>query len=177
MSEHETIEKVKSKRGLLSKIQDFFLLGYSTREDLRELDKQLRVSYYDDLQAIRHKWEDLYLDIIDAKVDFPNRDLKRVIQVLDRVIEKIHHADYGYAGLFDRKGNINEVELARVFNYDQSLSSDLEAMLAAVNQAYGNVEAENWTEAKVDVENVKKILYNLEEKWNKREGLFRPLTI
>lgn len=177
MSEHETIEKVKRKRGLLSKIQDFFLLGYSTREDLRELDKQLRVSYYDDLRAIRHKWEDLYLDILDARVDFPTRDLKRVIQVLDRVIEKIRHADYGYAGLFDRKGNINETELARVFNYDQSLGSDVEAMVAAVDQAYRNVETENWTDAKVDVKNVKKILYNLEEKWNEREGLFRPLTI
>jgi hypothetical protein len=50
-------------------------------------------------------------------------------------------------------------------------------MVAAVDQAYRNVETENWTDAKVDVKNVKKILYNLEEKWNEREGLFRPLTI
>jgi len=30
-----TIDKVKSKQGIISKIQDIFTLGYSTKEDLR----------------------------------------------------------------------------------------------------------------------------------------------
>ena len=38
MEERETIEKVKGKQGVLSKIQNFFTLGYGTKEDLREFN-------------------------------------------------------------------------------------------------------------------------------------------
>ncbi|MCZ2809688.1 MAG: hypothetical protein O2V44_10075, partial [Candidatus Bathyarchaeota archaeon] len=107
MSERETIEKVKGKQGILSKIQNFFTLGYGTKEDLRELDRKLRDNYYVDLRDMRHVWEDLYLEAMDAGVA-QSRDYKKVIQVLDRVTEKVRHADYGYAGLMDRKGHIRE---------------------------------------------------------------------
>ena len=68
MSERETIEKVKGKQGILSKIQNFFTLGYGTKEDLRELDRKLRDLYYVDLRDMRHVWEDLYLEALDAGV-------------------------------------------------------------------------------------------------------------
>ncbi len=41
-----TIDQVKDKQGIISKIQNFFTLGYGTKEDLRELDKKLRDNYY-----------------------------------------------------------------------------------------------------------------------------------
>jgi uncharacterized protein YjbJ (UPF0337 family) len=34
-SSQSTIDQVKGKQGIISKIQDFFTLGYSTKEDLR----------------------------------------------------------------------------------------------------------------------------------------------
>ena len=46
MEERETVEKVKGRQGVLSKIQNFFTLGYGTKEDLRELDRKLRDFYY-----------------------------------------------------------------------------------------------------------------------------------
>ena len=36
MAEHDTIKTVKSQQGLLDKIQNFFLGGFATKEDLRE---------------------------------------------------------------------------------------------------------------------------------------------
>jgi len=176
LSERETIEKVKGKQGILSKIQNFFTLGYGTKEDLRELDRKLRDLYYVDLRDMRHVWEDLYLEAMDAGVA-QSRDYKKVIQVLDRVTEKVRHADYGYAGLYDRKGHIRENELARVFNFDHDLEKEVDGLKAAVNKAKTEVEAMNWEAVSSEVKNVKGLLLAFEDKWNEREKQFRPLEM
>jgi RNAse (barnase) inhibitor barstar len=176
MSEKETIEKVKDKQGILSKIQNFFTLGYGTKEDLRELDRKLRDLYYFDLRDMRHIWEDLYLEALDAGVE-QSRNYKKVIQVLDRVSEKVRHADYGYAGLLDRKGHIRENELARVFNFDREFGSDLDNLREAISKTQKEVESENWETVLEEVKKVKSLLLTFEDKWDKREKQFRPLEI
>jgi hypothetical protein len=176
MAERETIEKVKGKQGILSKIQNFFTLGYGTKEDLRELDKKLRDNYYADLRDMRHVWEDLYLDVLDAGYS-SNRDYKKVIQVLDRVIEKVRHADYGYAGLMDRKGHIREEELARTFNYDRDIGNDINVLKEIVNKIQMEADAENWVGIPDEVKKVKSLLLAFENKWNDREKQFRPLEM
>ncbi len=176
MAERETIAKVKSKQGALSQIQNFFTLGYGTKEDLRELDKKLRELYYEDFRDMRHVWEDAYLAAMDAG-QAGNRDFKKIIQVLDRVMEEVRHADYGYAGLFDRKGHIREEELARVFNYDRALSSDVESMKEAVKKTRSEAEAENWSNITAEVSKIKDLLLGFENKWRERERHFRPSEI
>jgi hypothetical protein len=176
MSEKETIEKVKDKQGILSKIQNFFTLGYGTKEDLRELDRKLRDLYYFDLRDMRHVWEDLYLEALDAGVA-QSRNYKKVIQVLDRVTEKVRHTDYGYAGLLDRKGHIRENELARVFNFDREFGSTLDNLKEAISKTQSEVEAENWETVPEEVKKVKSLLLAFEDKWDEREKQFRPLEI
>lgn len=176
MSERETIDKVKGKQGILSKIQNFFTLGYGTKEDLRELDRKLRDNYYIDLRDMRHTWEDLYLEALDAGVT-ESRDFKKVIQVLDRITEKVRHADYGYAGLMDRKGHIREEELARIFNYDKEVGNNVDDLNVAVEKVQSETEAENWEAVDAEVKNVKKLLLAFEDKWTEREKQFRPLEI
>ncbi|MCW4021970.1 MAG: hypothetical protein NWF02_02255 [Candidatus Bathyarchaeota archaeon] len=176
MSERETIDKVKDKQGIFSKIQNFFTLGYGTKEDLRELDKKLRDLYYIDLRDMRHTWEDLYLAAMDAG-KAQSRDYKRIVQVLDRVTEKVRHADYGYAGLYDRKGHIQENELAHVFNFDKEFSSDLDALKAAVDKTQTEIDAENWDVVSAEVKTVKTLLLSFEDKWTEREKQFRPLEL
>ena len=176
MSERETIDKVKEKQGIFSKIQNFFTLGYGTKEDLRELDHKLRNLYYIDLKDMRHVWEDLYLAALDADVA-QNRNYKQVIQVLDRVTEKVRHADYGYAGLWDRKGHIREEELARIFNFDRDIGLKLEGLNTAVEKAKSLIEAEKWENVSIEVKNIKSLLLDFEDKWTEREKKFRPINM
>jgi len=175
LAEHDTIKTVKSQQGFLDKIQNFFLRGFATKEDLRELDKKMRDTQYQTLSNMRHTWEEIYLNVLDANVKVSKRDLKRVLQKLDRVMANIRRADYGYAGLWNRKGQINENELARVFNFDKTITDDIAIMETAIQKINQVVEDENWTEAREDIKHIKKLIYELEDKWNERENLFRPL--
>jgi len=175
LAEGNTIEKVKSQQGLLDKIQNFFLGGFATKEDLRELDKKMRDTQYQTLNDLRYTWADIYLNVLDANVRVSKRDLKRVLTKLDRVMAKIRRADYGYAGLWNRKGQINENELARVFNFDKTITDDIAIIENAIQKINQIVEEENWTEARKDIKQIKKLIYELEDKWNERENLFRPL--
>ena len=173
MSEKDTIEKVKDKQGILAKIQNVFGLGYATKEDLRELDKKLRDLYFADFKSLRHKWEELYLAALNAGK--ATDDFKKVTQIMDRVGEKVHHADYGYAGLMDRKGHIRENELGRTFDYDKSLSEDVQAIIKAIDELYNDSQTENWADASAKARNVKSLILGFESKWDEREKQFRPL--
>jgi hypothetical protein len=177
MSEKSTIEQVKNKQGILSKIEDVFTLGYSTKEDLRELDKKLRDFYYADFKSLRHKWEEIYLSALNAGQKAVGDDFKKVIQTIDIVAEKINRADYGYAGLMDRKGHIREDELARVFDHDKALGSDIQAIEKAVDELYTDSEADKWTAAAAKVKNIKLLVLGFESKWNEREQKFRPMEV
>jgi len=175
MSEKDTVEKVKDKQGILAKIQNVFGLGYATKEDLRELDKKLRDLYFADFKSLRHKWEELYLAALNAGK--ATDDFKKVIQIMDRVGEKVHHADYGYAGLMDRKGHIRENELGRVFDYDKALNEDIQAMIKAIDELYNDSQAEKWADAPAKARNIKSLILGFESKWDEREKQFRPLEV
>jgi hypothetical protein len=175
MSEKDTIEKVKDKQGLLAKIQNVFGLGYATKEDLRELDKKLRDFYFADFKSLRHKWEELYLAALNAGK--ATDDFKKVIQIMDRVGEKVNRADYGYAGLMDRKGHIRENELGRVFDYDKRLNEDIEAIIKGIDELYNDSQAEKWTDAPAKARNIKSLILGFESKWDEREKQFRPLEV
>ena len=172
----EAIDKVKQKQGIISKIQDIFTLGYSTKEDLRELDKKLRDNYYADLKNLRHRWEEIYLEALNAK-QLNKDDYKKIIQVMDRVAEKINRADYGYAGLMDRKGHIRENELAKVFDYDKALGDSIQSLELAVQELYKYAEDENWNDTPTKVRAIKSLLSDIEQKWDGRETEFRPLEV
>ena len=175
MDEKETIDKVKNKQGILDRIQNFFTMGYGTKEDLRELDKKLRDLMYEDFRSLRHVWEDIYLEALNAPISISSAKFKKIILLIDRLMEKVRHADYGYSGLMDRKGHIREDELARVFNFDQVLSKDVEEIKEAITNTNNNVEDENWTTISAEIKKIKKLLLNFEDKLQERKEKFRPL--
>jgi hypothetical protein len=177
MSERVTIDKVKSKQGILDRIQNFFTLGYGTKEDLRELDKKLRDLMYEDFRDIRHKWEDIYMEALNQNISTPSPKFKKIIQLSDRIMEKVRHADYGYAGLMDRKGHIREEELARVLNFDQTLSKYVEDIEQFVTQTYNNMKDENWTNISAEIKKIQGLLMDFEDKLQQRKEGFRPIDI
>jgi len=170
------VEKVKSEQGIMDKIQNFFTGGYGTKEDLRELDKKLRDGYSENFKRMRHRWEEVSLSALKARQSNKD-DYKKIIQVMDRVEAKINRADYGYAGMMDRKGSIKEDALGRVFDYDRALGNEITDLEQSIEEIYGMIEAEDWNATQPKVRAVKLSLLDFEKKWDERENQFRPLEL
>ena len=168
-----TLDRVKARQGLFAKIQNFLTMGYGTKEDLRELDKQMRDFYWDDLKELRHRWEKAYLEALDAGQAALGRGFKGVIQVMDRLSAEVQRADYGYAGFFDRKGSIREGELTRVFDYDRGFNDGVAKLREGVEKVYASVKSKAWSSISDEVDAVKASLDEIESKWRDRERQFR----
>ena len=124
---------------------------------------------------MRHRWEEISLSALKAKKS--NDDYKKIIQVMDRVEAKINRADYGYAGLMDRKGSIKENALGSIFDYDRALGTEINGLEQNIEEIYIMVESENWSETAPKVRSVKLSLLDIEKKWDGREKQFRPMEI
>jgi hypothetical protein len=171
----DTLSRIKDRQGIWGKIQNFFTLGYGTKEDLREVDKALRDNYYQTFKEMRYKWMEINLAALEAGLK--GDDFKKVVQVMDRLMEKVHRADYGYAGLFDRKGSIREEGLTKSLDFDKAFSADLAAFETSVNEAFADYEGEDWEAALPKVKKLRSKIVALDTKWNDREQVFRPIGV
>jgi len=177
LSEKDTTEKEKSKKSLLSKIQDIFLLGKGTREDLKEFDMQLREDYHKEISDLRHRWEEIYLEIMDHQDSSLTRKSKTIIQTLDRINVQVDRATYGYAPLFNRTGQIKSDELTQVFNYDKEFGEYLIRLRESEENVAKSVESEDWKAVSDMVNKMKGVLNDTERGWKEREKFFRSKTM
>ena len=100
--------------------------GYKAVEDRRNSDKQLRATIGEHLTKVK--------DRLDAVVDSLTRQgrldslalIDQSGRRLERLIDRMRFADYGYSAVFDRV-QLGEPELARLYEYDASIMHDLGA--------------------------------------------------
>jgi hypothetical protein len=163
-------ESKKSIRdGILDKIENFISSGYGKKEDLRALDKSLRDQYYEELITLRHRWEKVYLEVLEAGEDVIGRECKKVIQTLDRITATVNRADYGYAPLLDRVDKIQEQALTRVLEYDKTLASNLIQLSKDIDAAETSVSEATWPILKSNIDTLRKNLEALSEGLRKRK--------
>ena len=118
-----------------------------------------------------------YLEALESGQSALGRHFKRVIQTIDRVSEQIHRGDYGYAGVFDRKGHIREDELARVFEFDRGFSEELKSLRDAVDAVHSSVLDGSWGEVRSNIDSTGDALLKIEKRWKGRESYFRSSEI
>ena len=171
----DTLIKIKERQGILSRVQNFLTMGYGTKEDIREVDKALRDNYYQSFKEMRQKWSEINLAALEAGLK--GDDFKKVLQVMDRLMEKVHRADYGYAGLFDRKGKIREEGLAKSIEFDKEFGEGLGELESAIDEVYGSYEAEDWQSVSAKTKLLRSKIVSLDQKWNEREHVFRPIGV
>ena len=124
---------------------------------------------------MRYKWIEINLAALEAgqKGD----DFKKVVQVMDKLMEKVNRADYGYAGLFDRKGHIREEGLTKSLDFDKAFGADLADFETSVNEVFADYGAEDWMAAVAKAKKLRAKIVALDTKWNDREQVFRPIGV
>lgn len=171
----DTLSRIKERQGIWGKVQNFFTLGYGTKEDIREVDKALRDNYYQSFKELRQMWAEINLAALEAGLK--GDDFKKVMQVMDKLMEKVHRADYGYAGLFDRKGHIREEGLTKSLDFDKEFGEELGDFESAVYEVHKDYEDEDWKAVMAKVKKLRSKIQDLDRKWNDREQVFRPIGV
>lgn len=153
---------------LMRKIPGFS--GYLSREQSRDADRLHREFLAKGTTALKAKVQDAQEELLR------NGDMSQMSRLgdvgnrLDRLTERLRHASYGYAGLF-AQNQVNEAELARVYEFDLSLVNHLqyaEEALTALNAAIN--ARENVGARAGDLE---KVLRDFDAKVDEREKLLK----
>ena len=155
-------------------------VGYADRERRRDADKMLRTwlgrQYRDQLHRITRVEQDLARNRHMTALP----ELQRLEGMLNRFIDKLDTASYGYAGLFDA-AKVTEVELDQLYAFDQGLAngvqavgSALDAVEAAANQGAGNRTggaSESLPDLASAINGLESVIDNLLQMWNHRNDV------
>lgn len=130
----EGLEDARGRRNLLerigAKIPGF--KGYLEREMRREVDKMQRDWLAAQLDRARGGMQGRIRDW-SRSGNLANLDVAGSIdKLLDRLANRVRHADYGYTGFFDAV-KIYEDELDRLYAFDLALSDTVEGLARRVD--------------------------------------------
>ncbi|HXW77409.1 MAG TPA: hypothetical protein VEJ20_08375 [Candidatus Eremiobacteraceae bacterium] len=107
--------------------------GYKSTEDRRIADKELRTVIGERLTKVKGRLD----DVVDSLTRSGSLDGVALIDQsgrrLARLIDRMRFADYGYAAIFDRV-QINDAELARIYQYDAAILGELGKFDDAVSE-------------------------------------------
>ena len=136
-------DKIKDSQGLLGKIAGMIpgFSGYMARETRREADKMLRETVANRYGEQLSRISDLQVQLISSGGIEWVDDLQDAATRLQRFIDMVRTAAYGYAGLFDAI-KVNEAELAKLYNFDLALLENAAKVAAAIDNVEASVGGE-----------------------------------
>jgi hypothetical protein len=170
MSEKKDVySDVKGQMRLSERIAAFLpgFHGYKEKELRRESDRLIRNHLYQklskaktDLREVSQKLADRrYLDVLP--------DVDRLLAKMDRVVEKVNHASYGYSGFFDAV-KVKEENLDRMIDFDNQLLGGVDALATEIDAFKAELASGVTGNLKTRVQNVTDKLEGLEDTFDKR---------
>jgi hypothetical protein len=131
-------------RKLLGRLPGF--KGYMAKESRREADKMLRTYIGRKLEQQRARLQQLGGKLATAGDMDAVTSLEQVRMRLQTISDKIKTATYGYAGFFDA-ATVNEKELDALYDFDNSLLDQAEAITTAVGAVSTAAKGDAFNEA------------------------------
>jgi len=131
---HEFESRLPTLNQALSDIASFIpgFAGYKSSEDRRIADKQLRAVIGERLALFKGRLD----GVVDSLSRSGNMDGLALIDQsgrrLERLIDRMRFADYGYAAVFDRV-QMGDAELGRLYQYDAAILAELDKFGDAIN--------------------------------------------
>jgi hypothetical protein len=171
MSENKDVySDVKGQMRLSERIAAFVpgFRGYKEKELRRESDRLIRNQLYlklssakTDLRTISQKLADRrYMDVLT--------DVDRLLAKMDRVVEKVNHASYGYSGFFDAV-KVKEENLDNMINFDNKLIESIAVLSDEVDAFKADLASGVATNLKTRIQAVSEKLESLEDTFDSRE--------
>ena len=165
-------DRVKSQTNLVEKIELLVpgFHGYKEKEMRRESDKLIRNQIYQKLYDAEAQAKDIYRALVNQGVNDSWDDTDHLLARLDRIMERINHSEYGYAGFFDST-KVREPDLDRMMNYDIQLIQMADSVSSAIQELKDSIDNGQTQEAKVKVALATKSVDALENAYNGRKQI------
>ena len=171
MSEKKDLyTETKSQMRLSERIVAFIpgFRGYKEKEIRRESDRLLRNHLNLKLSKIKSNFKILFQKVTDRRYFDVMTDMDRLTAKLDRVVEKVNHASYGYSGFFDAV-KVKEENLDRMIDFDNQLIDGINALAAEVDAFKAELASGEYGNLKDRLKIVTEKLEAFEDTFDKRE--------
>ena len=167
---NDGFEQAKGKRNRLERLLDKIpgFRGFQEMETRREVDKIQRDWLADQIDRVRGELQRKVRDW-SRSGNLANLDLASSLEkLLDRLANRVRHADYGYTGVFDAV-KIREAELERLYQFDL-------ALIAQVEDLQRQVEALPRTAAEAELRSVLDATETADRAFDERASVFEAVT-
>ncbi|MBS1252315.1 MAG: hypothetical protein MAG451_01354 [Anaerolineales bacterium] len=128
----------RRRQQIANRIPGYF--GYRERERRRDADRELRVELAQQYGAQLDRLTDAQLRATNKALLGALDDMERVALKLQRFIDRLRTASYGYAGWFDT-ARVREPELEQLYAFDQALSAGVGRVSAGLDAVAEAIEA------------------------------------
>ena len=165
-------DRAKSQTSLQEKIELAIpgFHGYKEKELRRESDKLIRNQIYQKLSDAESQAKDTYRSLVNQGANDSWDDTDHLLARLDRVMERINHSEYGYAGFFDVT-KVKEPDLDRMMSYDMQLIQMADNVTTSIQALKDSVDNNRLPEAKGKVGDAMKAVDALENAYNGRKQI------
>ena len=162
-------DRVEEDRGLIKRIQMHIpgYAGYRRREDLRAADKLLRIQLADKLTTIRRDVENIRGFMTRNYMKDNIEQLGNLILSFQEVEGKLRFSAGGYSGI-SADIRIEENELERLYEFDYTMVTALDAITQAVPPIDAAVKAKDKNSATTGIETAKENLDKLHGAFKQR---------
>ena len=178
MTEKEDVyEKAKSEMRLSERIVAELpgFRGYKEKELRRESDRLIRNHLYLKLSKAKNDLREVFQKITARRMLDVMPSMDKLVAKMDRLVEKVNHASYGYSGFFDIV-KIKEANLDRMISFDNELVDDVEKVASDIASFKSEVLAQKFDDARNRVQALDETLDAFEEAFDKREEVILGAT-
>ncbi len=178
MSEkNDVYSDVKGQMRLSERIAAFLpgFRGYKEKEIRRESDRLIRNHLTLKLSGTKNDLKEIYQKIADRRYFDVIPDMDRLSAKMDRIVEKVNHASYGYSGFFDAV-KVKEEALDRMIDFDNQLLDDINALDTEVDAFKAEFASGVTANMKTRIQTITDKVEALEDAFDKREEIILGVT-
>ena len=174
---NDVYSDVKNQMRLSERIAAFIpgFHGYKEKEVRRESDRLIRNHLYMKLSIAKTDLREISQKLADRRYFDVLTDMDRLSAKMDRVVEKVNHASYGYSGFFDAV-KVREDSLDRMIDFDSKLIDSATALSTEIDSFKADLASGNTSNLKTHVQNVTDKLESLEDTFDSRGEVILGVT-
>jgi len=174
---NDVYSDVKGQMRLSERIAAFIpgFRGYKEKELRRESDRLIRNHLYQKLSVEKSDLREISQKLADRRYFDVMTDMDRLLAKMDRVVEKVNHASYGYSGFFDAV-KVKEDSLDRMIDFDNKLMDGVTSLTTEIDAFKADLASGNTSNLKIRVQSVTDKLESFEDTFDQRNEVIMGVS-